>query len=179
MTRRIDAYRHALTDLTAIEHTIAAAQARLWDARSPLPGAASYDGPTVSGGSSTSPTERHAINGDPTQRDRDAFDKALRHLTTQAAVLRRLVDTWTPHAASSKDRAQVERANDPTPECAVTRELIDAHEPAHRTSDCGGILPAPLPLGRWVYDFVRSTGRRPTVTELTRHHRGQTVRVGA
>lgn len=179
MTRRTDTYRRALADLTAIEATLPEAERRMMDARASLPGAQAFDSPSVGGGTSSSPTERHALTGDPTQRDRDAFDKALRLIDQQTTILRRLVDAWTPHAPTARDRARVERANDPTPECAVTRDLLGKHEPAHRTTDCGGILPAPLPLGRWVYDFVRSQGRLPVVRELERHDRGLVVRVEA
>lgn len=64
-------------------------------------------------------------------------------------------------------------------ECAHTRATVDAFEPVHCVSDCGGILPEPRPVCRWVYDFARSRGRLPSTSEMDLHQRGKMVRLPA
>lgn len=189
MSKRADALARILKDLAQAQPGLPDAVARVQDQRRGFPGAASYD--RAGGRSSGTPDPTgQAIAGtaskrtplgrpDPARAELAAFDVILNRMEADALAALRFVQSNTPHVASPKDRAQVERVNDPTPECAITRDLIGEHEPMHRTSDCGGVLPAAMPLGRWVYDFIRTKGRKPTVDELTRHHRMLPVRVGA
>lgn len=172
----LDALNRAQDDLARLLPGFPAAHRRLLDADQAQPGAASYD---PRGSSAVSPTERLALTTDPTEKQRRQLTESVKQICYHTRVLALLVQEWTPHAPTARDRAQVERANDPTPECAITRDLIDRHEPVHRTTDCGGVLPQATPVGRWVYDFIRTQGRTPTVGELERHHKGLIVRVGA
>lgn len=152
---------------------------RLWDARAALPGAASLDG-CHGGGSGDTATERHALTGDRTQADRDALDRALRQIEVALATgthkridpaartLRAIVNAWTPKAANPRQKAAVERANTGTPECHHTRETLGLFVAAHRTSDLRGLLPEPMPVGRWVYRFASDHRRMPTPLEMRR-----------
>lgn len=171
-----DALNRAQDDLARLLPGFSAAHRRLLDANQAQPGAASYD---PRGSSAVSPTERLALTTDPTEKQRRQLDESVKAIAFHTRMLDLIVTEWTPHAPTARDRAQVERANDPTPECAVTRDLLGKHEPAHVTSDCGGVLPDAIPVSRWVYDFVRQQGRLPVVGELERHDRGLVVRVGA
>lgn len=172
MSKRDDYLGLARTDLEVCADNLGAAVARMMAARPGVPGAASYDGPSVSGGgSSLTPTERAAdqrMRGDRTQADIDQMDRALREIGRYALVLRRIVESWTPHAPTDRDKRDVERANDPTPECALCRMHANVHEPVHRSGRC-----------RWCYDFAKRIGRVPAKEELQRHHDGLQVRVKA
>ena len=108
------------------------------------------------------------------------MDQLTRRIATDVALLRRLVDAEQPHAPTSKDLRDVEEENrTPDPECSIMRELANTHEPALCESDLGGILPSPQPVGRWVHDFARKYGRRPSKLEATKHAQGQRVMVKA
>lgn len=131
---------------------------------------------------------------DPAVTELHRLDRALREIEVQsgqahrnavwiarhARTVYRIVTANSPKAPTARQRAQVEGDNRRgSDECAITRELAGRYEPVHRVSDCGGILPEPVPLGRWVYDFVRRLGRKPTKGEMERHHQGRTIRVPA
>lgn len=51
-----------------------------------------------------------------------------------------------------------------------------AWEPVHVISNVGGLLDRNYRLGRWAYDFIRSTGRLPTRPEIQDHVDGKRVR---
>lgn len=193
----------ALADLDHADPLFLNAAKRMQDARAGLPGAQAYDAPSVSGGGSelTQP-ERLAEQTDRTQADRILLDSALdrlwmlvRHqgvvidpepwrkdITRWCLTLRRLVDTWTPHAASDKQREAMEQANTAaTPLCQhCTPHRAKGHaEPVHRTGNAAGNLDAPLGLCHWCYRFVLRTGRLPVKTEIQRNDNGQRVMVKA
>lgn len=189
----------ALADLDHASPLAHRAFCRMQDARAGLPGAMAYDSPTVSGGSSTSSApERLAMTVDPTQADRDLLDTTLAHLwylvrpdalttnhgtvtaqiTADSLTLRRLVDIWSPHAATDKERNAVDRANDPEAECAHHR-TFGTFEPVHRTTDGGGLLATRTPLCRFCYDRLRTDGRLPTADRMQRLADGRSDRVKA
>lgn len=183
----------AADDLAACLPDALAAFQRMQDARASSLGAASYDGPMVTGGTTSDPTRRLALTADPTAKDRATCDVLLHRLTmltrypkpnaariaTDARALWQLIAAWTPKAASAKDQAEVARRNDATPECAHTRATVGAFEPVHRTTDFDGLLAQPMPVCLWVYKFTRSHGRLPTQPEMDRHHQGRRVYVSA
>lgn len=113
----------------------------------------------------------------------EMIDKLTARIAKDTAILVRLLASEIPHAPTPKDQREVERLNDPAVagECELTRKHLGCHEPAHTANptDVGGILTTPKMLSRWVYDFVRTTGREPTASELDRHHRGLKVTVKA
>ena len=153
-----------------------------------------FDSPSVSGGSSGGPVEA-ALNltggdedsdanwqhpQDQARTDIKAMDTALREINKHAAILRRLVDTYTPHAATAKDQAVVNKANDPEavlPGCVHHHDFNREWVPVHRTSNVGGNLPHPLALCRWCYDRVRTDGRLPTADRMERLARSKPDRV--
>lgn len=176
-------------DYCASDNRLALALARLWDARAALPGAANYDS---SGGHSDSgsSTERHAVTGDRTQRDRDTFDASLRTLDgalgalershlrqarnlaaacRAAYTIRRTVDAWTARQATAKDQKHSEHTAGMADECTLTRQHLGLHVRAHRTTDLHGMLPTQQPVGRWAYDFASRRGRLPSQLEWDRH----------
>lgn len=181
MTKRTEHFARAVTDATYIADRLAAAEQRMMDARPGLPGAQAFDSPSVSGGTSSSPTERHALNdgGDRTRADIAAMDQAVREIGKHTAILRRLVDAWTPHTATAKQKAATELANEVVPECRHCREGADVFEPFRTTTDVGGILPGPVPLCRWHADFTARTKRPATARETDMHHQGRTIRLPA
>lgn len=186
MTKRTDHYNRALEDATYITDKLAEAEKRMMDARPGLPGAQAFDSPSVSGGTSSSPTERTALatveHGNRATADIRAMDRALRDFGTASEVLRRLVDAYTPHAATAKDQASVDKANDPeavVPGCVHHHDFNREWVPAHRTSTVGGNLPHPMALCRWCYDRVRTDGRLPTADRMERLARSKPDRVRA
>lgn len=99
---------------------------------------------------------------------------ALFRALDQAAVI---VARWQPHAAPSiAQRMSVERKNEPACQ-SCARFGYFAH--VHRTGDVAGNLPESRALCRWCYEWVRSRSTEPPENELTRHHKGLTVRVRA
>jgi hypothetical protein len=89
-----------------------------------------------------------------------ALDAAVLNLQRCTRLLDRL-DTLT-------DASTLE----PAPGCwAMAR--IGKWEPIHRTTIIDG---EPRSLGRWAYDWVRSTGRLPTTQECQDHHDGKRLR---
>lgn len=182
-------------DYCATDDRFRRAVGRLWDARAALPGAAAYDG-QPGGGSSESKVERLAMAGDPTDWDRQQFDHHLRVLlanlnplnmprvAASAHRLRVFVDVWglTGRQANQRERAEVERVNHATNECALTREHLGCFVPVYRNSNLGGLLPEATPVGRWVYDESRKLARLPTSQEWRKHGstdddlRGQLIR---
>lgn len=188
----------ALADLDHADPLFLQAVRRQQDARAGMPGAASYDSPSVSGGSSTSShPERMVLGVDRTQNDRDLLDatlghlwflvrpglntdtaKVLRQITDDCYTLRRLVDAWSPHLPTDKQRASVTRANDPEAECAHHRSF-GTFEPVHRSTDGGGLLKHRTPLCRFCYDRLRTDGTLPTADRLQRLADGRSDRVRA
>lgn len=174
--------RRAIDDLTAVvrvlEHggveqpALDHAVERMRDAR-PGPGATAYDSAI------RSPT---ATSKEPPGLGTDVGGEALAETTTaakrvaaDASTLRRRVNGWEPHAPTPGVRLRPESAS----ECQLTRAHLDKFEPAYRTGDVGGLLPKPLTLGRFAYDFVLRTGRVPTGDEMLRHDQGLRVYVRA
>lgn len=198
---RLEQQRHtnpklepAFDDLHTCAPRFREAVAAIMFARKDGLAAAAYDGPSVTvGGKGASTVERLAGTVDRTAATRDlaVLDDALRKLDAQtqfplsregwicthARTLWRVTSAWTPHAPSDKQRTELTRTNEP--ECVHTRATVAKYEPVHRTSDCGGVLPEPLPLCRFVYDFTRREGRLPTPAEMDRHHQGRTIRLPA
>lgn len=189
MTRRTDTASQAHTDLTHAVNGLPDALRRLMDARPALPGAVSYDGARGGAGGSSSvealvfantPKDAKEPTPDPVAAEIRQLDRVLNRLHADALWLARLVDRWTPHAPTSRDLADVARANsEPVPECWLMRRHTDTFEPAHCATTIGGLLDTERHVCRWVYDFARRQGRLPTPEECQRHAAGQTVRVGA
>lgn len=188
----------ALTDLDLVAPFAYRAFCSMQDARPGLPGAQAYDAPSVSGGSSNgSHPERMAEQDDRTEADRRLLDHTLSHLwflvrpgvimdpdqavkniTADALVLRRLIEAWTPRPPTDKQRQAVTRANDPEAECAHHRSF-GTFEPVHRTTDGNGLLSLPTPLCRFCYDRLRTDGVLPTADRMQRLAEGRTDRVRA
>ena len=168
---RLDVARHDL-DHTAPRFTQACKA--MQDARPTPLGAANLDS-NVTGGSGSNPTARLALAGDPGRADRIAFDRHLRILLLAstnpdlhtavicraAYGLRVLVDKHTP-------KPPTDNANT-ADECALTRDALGLWAEVYRTSDLGGLLPEPTPVGRWVYDQAHKLGRLPTPMEWKHH----------
>ena len=187
MTKRTDHYARALADAVYIADRLGPAEQRMMDARPGLPGAQAFDSPSVSGGSSGGPVEQALhLNGgdedsdakwqhpqDQARTDIKAMDTALREINKHAAILRRLVETYTPHAATGKDKAKVERANDPT-DCEH-HTAAGIYEPANGpTGNVAGNLPHPMRLCEFCYREVYRKGVLPRGEVLvTRHHKGK------
>lgn len=175
--------RAAATDLDRTAGGFDDAVQHMMDARPGLPGAASYDGPTSHGGTS-SPTERAYDTPDPGASDRATLDHLLRQLTTWTTTtpitapagqvtattghLWRLCVAWTPKAATPSQRRVADQTAPHGDECRLSRDMLGIHVRAYRTTTLGGLLPEPEPVGRWVYDQARRAGRLPTPTELRR-----------
>ena len=164
------------------------------DARAGLPGAQAYDSPSVSGGgSSASAPERLAERIDSTQADRDLLDRLLTDLwtdvrgvilepaqvctriTRNTLTLRRLVDAWTPHRPTDKQRAQVAAVNDG--DWCTHHQTAGYMEPTHRHWLVDGVK---VPLCQACIDQHRRTGRLPTGEWMQRRaSRGKADRVQA
>lgn len=177
MTKRTDHYARALVDATYIADKLAEAEKRMMDARPGLPGAQAFDSPSVSGGSSPSPTERTALatveHGNRATADIKAMDRALRDFGTASEVLRRLVDAYTPHAATAKDKANVDKANAEPTDCEHCTKA-GVYEPAAHTGTVSGNLPHPMRLCSGCYRDVYRSGRLPRgETCVFRHERGK------
>ncbi len=95
--------------------------------------------------------------------------RALEQAVTSIQVLRSRLDA-IDHLGDADD--QVESA----PGCWLMG-LVGVWEPVHRTGDVGGRLKEARPLGKWAYDFVRTTGELPTREQARAHAEGRRVRV--
>ena len=108
------------------------------------------------------------------------LDKLVKQLTHTAHLARLIVEAEVPKAPTDRQRREVEKENrEQVEECAIMRRLADDFEVTLCTSDLGGLLPEPLPVCRWVYDFARSKGRLPSKQEAKQHALGQRVMVKA
>lgn len=76
------------------------------------------------------------------------------------------------------DRLSDDRDLNPEPGCWAMQR-IGHWEPVHRTSDVGGRLKEPKPLGRWAYDVTVALGRVPTPEECRARAEGRRVRLRA
>lgn len=179
----------AADDLDACAPSALEAFRRMQDARPGLPGAQAYDAPTVSGGSAglTQP-ERLADQQDRTEADRRLLDTTLnqldvltrsglvtdsgewcRNVTIRCLTLRRLVESWTPHRPTDKQRRAVAAANDGT-WCEHHRSAsID--EPAEHHGTVSGNLAIPMDLCGFCYWQVRRKGRLPSGEAMERRKR--------
>jgi hypothetical protein len=184
----------ALSDLDHCDPLFVNAAKRMQDARAGLPGAQAYDSPSVSGGgSSSSAPERLAEQTDATQADRDLLDRILTDLwtdvrgvilepaqvctriTRNTLTLRRLVDAWTPHRPTDKQRAQVAAVNDG--DWCTHHQTAGYMEPTHRHWLVDGVK---VPLCQACIDQHRRTGRLPTGEWMQRRaSRGKADRVQA
>ena len=184
----------ALSDLDHCDPLFVNAARRMQDARAGLPGAQAYDSPSVSGGgSASSAPERLAERIDSTQADRDLLDRILTDLwtdvrgvilepaqvctriTRNTLTLRRLVDAWTPHRPTDKQRAQVAAVNDG--DWCTHHQTAGYMEPTHRHWLVDGVK---VPLCQACIDQHRRTGRLPTGEWMQRRaSRGKADRVQA
>lgn len=184
----------ALADLDHVDPLALKAFRAMQDARPALPGAQAYDAPSVSGGGSTSSApERLAVREDRTQHDRDLLDRLLRDLwtdvrgaipepdqvcrriTRNTLALRRLVDAWTPHTPTDKQRASVAAVNDG--DWCTHHQTAGYMEPTHRMWTVDGIK---VPLCQPCIDQHRRNGRLPTGEWMQRRaSRGKADRVQA
>lgn len=180
MTRRTDTLTRALNDLTATMPLFPDAERRMMDARPAQAGAASYDG-TPGGRSTSSSVETLAMQKDPTARDRQAMDRALRMLEAAATELLRLSQSWQGRAPTGKDQAEVGRLNQDDPTC---QHCTPMRKPGnvklvHAKGDVAGNLDQAMGLCRWCYDYVRTAGRLPAPADVHRHDDGLKVMVRA
>lgn len=184
----------ALADLDHCDPLFVGAARRMQDARAGLPGAQAYDSPSVSGGgSSSSASERLAERVDATQADRDLLDRLLTDLwtdvrgvilepaqvctriTRNTLTLRRLVDAWTPHRPTDKQRSAVAAVNDG--DWCTHHQTAGYMEPTHRHWSVDGVK---VPLCQACIDQHRRTGRLPTGEWMQRRaSRGKADRVQA
>lgn len=179
MSKRTESLARTRTDLDNASERLAEAIRLVMDTRPGIPGAQSFDGPNItSGGDTSSPTERCALNPDRTRPQITQLDKVLRRLAADALWLLRFTEANSPHAPSQKDQAKVAAANTDNPDDWCTHHRTFGHmEPTHRTSTVGGNLTVPMPLCRWCYDHVRTEGRLPTADRMERLARGRSDRV--
>jgi hypothetical protein len=184
----------ALSDLDHCDPLFVNAAKRMQDARAGLPGAQAYDSPSVSGGgSASSAPERLAEQTDATQADRDLLDRILTDLwtdvrgvilepaqvctriTRNTLTLRRLVDAWTPHRPTDKQRAQVAAVNDG--DWCTHHQTAGYMEPTHRHWLVDGVK---VPLCQACIDQHRRNGRLPSGEWMQRRaSRGKPDRVQA
>lgn len=171
--RDIDRVAHvlAITELTARLQTDmrrltkALREAQAWPS--------SGSGERVSTSNIANPTEQMAMGPDPARATLDQLDKSLVRVLGECRALESMRTTWLrQHQPAKPTQAQP----DANAGCSFMAR-VGTWEPVHRTSDCGGVLPAPTPVGRWCYDFIRATGRVPTQGECERHARGLHVKV--
>jgi len=189
MSKRTESLARTLEDLSKAAPGLHDAVARVQDQRRGLPGAASYDraggrssttpDPTGQAVASTASKEIPLGRPDPARAQLAELDERLRRQEADALWILRFVQSNTPHAASPKDKAVSEAANQPDPECRHCREGADVFEPFRTTTDVGGILPQPVPLCRWHADFTARTKRAATARETDMHHQGRTIRLPA
>lgn len=195
MTASSDRVKQFETDLAVIQRLgkqLAVIEQRMDDCRTGTPG--SGFGGSGSGSGARSPVERALMGAECTCDDGDCTCNAaltadvgraaLRDLDAMLGKLRpiadqahRMLGQWAPRSPDAKALRESAAENEVAAECTYTRNTIDRHEPAHRTSDLGGLLSAPTPLGRFVYDFARRTGKLPTPAQLTLNRQGRMVRV--
>jgi hypothetical protein len=106
------------------------------------------------------------------QRDKeaDAVRDALRALEDAVEALRRL-----RHRLDLVDAVRSDDDLTPEPGCwAMAR--VDVWEPIHRKTFHGGEERA---LGRFAYDFLRRTGRLPSLPECKAHAEGRRIHLDA
>lgn len=124
--------------------------------------------------------ERFQLHGDRAAHQLAHLEALTKQATRTLHLLRLIVEAEVPKAPTDRQRREVEKENrEQVEECAIMRRLADDFEVTLCTSDLGGLLPEPLPVCRWVYDFARSKGRLPSKQEAKQHALGQRVMVKA
>jgi HAMP domain-containing protein len=172
------AWHRCQQDLDAIAPTMREVIARMMDARPSALGAASYDGPVVTGGAASSSTERLALTPTPMLTDLGqlvraiaALDQAARmvdhpaavaHASKHAAILWRLCQVWKPHAPTDRDRRAVEQENTVVDPGCEHHARLHIYEPVYRTGNPGGNMPHPMALCEACYFQVLRKGKLPT-----------------
>lgn len=170
MTAAHEATRQAARDLAEALTYFADAEQRLYDSNPAFPGAASYDGPGGRSANTDTHPERHALNPDPTQFDRDLFAKLTRSLPRDAHSLVLLIEAWRGGKAPTvKQRAEVDRLNN-VDECEHHR-LAGLFMPVAHEGNPGKNLDVPMKLCSYCYDQTRRNGRLPTGEMMEKHHR--------
>lgn len=180
----------ALTDLDLVAPFAYRAFCSMQDARPGLPGAQAYDAPSVSGGSSNgSHPERMAEQDDRTEADRRLLDHTLSHLwflvrpgvimdpdqavkniTADALVLRRLIEAWTPRPPTDKQRRDLTVANAAPVDCEH-HATAGIFEPMHAHGTVGGNLDLPMRLCLACHNQVRRNGKLPSGEWMERRRR--------
>lgn len=183
----------AAADMDHIAPRFLTACQRMQDARPGLPGAASYDGPAVSGSGTDRLThpERLACQPDRTQADRERLDELLHSLeritrpndgvivdqskhaaaiTAGVLSLRKLIDAWTPRTPNARDLRIVQVANSAPVDCEH-HATAGIFEPVHRTGNAGGNLDLPTRLCLACYNYVRRNGKLPSGEWMERRRR--------
>lgn len=120
------------------------------------------------------PTGDLVARGDVALNAERRVDELLERIHRDASELAGITKRWTTTATDKPT----------TPDddgCEVVARVTGAGggaawEPIHVISSVGGLLDRQHRLGRWAYDFIRTSGRLPTRQEITAHVAGKRVR---
>lgn len=104
--------------------------------------------------------------------DLRAIEADLRQLRTVSRRLSGRLLRYEPRHPTPMEKKAVEKDNEPACACCAR---IEVWSPVHRNGDVAGNLPAPMALCQWDYQFVRRTGRLPSIQEARRHALGLRV----
>lgn len=176
MTGRDDADQ-AIADLTAAVAKWTAARERMADAITATSGggggpSADPDPDQGGGRDYADPTGEAAIRSTQASDDLRRLDRKAAHVAKVADEIWRLIDAWSPRAASTLERAATSSTK-ADPGCTSCERLLSSPgqkrwEPIYRGTLC-----------RWCHDWRRARGGIPPLTVLADHHDGKRVTVRA
>lgn len=118
-------------------------------------------------------TGEAATQPDRAAADRAALVDALRSMGRDAARVVRILERYTPRAATDGERRATLAVNERDESCRSCAR-IGSWSPSHRRVE--------VPSGgqvwvcRWCYDWAREQGEAPSPSVLALHHQGKTVR---
>jgi hypothetical protein len=145
------------------------------------PGAQAYDSDRANGGGTADPTSRAALQHDLAAAHLREIDKLLRRVHDDVRRLVVLFSIYVPHAAHPKARRETARFNDPG--CGSCARLpspadpkVSRYEPPHTKTLYVINGSKPMLLCWFCQRWYKRYGDIPTVDQVGRHHRGETVR---
>lgn len=175
---RLVAWDHDIETIDLARAALPAAIDRARDARRGYPGSG-FGGGGSSTGEHSDPTAAAAMRPDLGGDAMRVLDDITRRHHAIAQELYAWVTQWSDRCPSPRAQRDTERANTVVPECQHHREAIDTHEPLHVHSTAAGVLPEPMALCRWCWDYTRTQGTLPGRRILRDRAGGKRIRISA
>lgn len=175
---RLAAWDHDIETIDLARTALPGAIDRARDARRGYPGSG-FGGGGSSTGEHSDPTAAAAMQPDHGGDAMRILDDITRRHHAVAQEMYAWVTQWSDRSPSPKAQRETEAANTHVPECQHHRATIDGHEPLHVHGTAAGVLPDPMALCRWCWDYTRTQGTLPPKRVLVDRAGGKRIRISA